>query len=296
MQSRFGTAGSALTRRLDDRDTNVGNWCVRIQNHFNLRQPTVKVRSPVLLMQLSVLLAAGSLLTACSSGGGPDPKLGVSSSPRVYGANDRIPKGGGTYKLGKPYMIGGRGYTPHEQPDYDESGIASWYGEAFHGRKTANGEIYDMNALTAAHPTLPLPSYAYVTNLENGRTVLVRINDRGPYVGNRVIDLSRASAQALGTKSQGLGRVRVRYAGRAPLNGDDRHERQFLARQTWAGAPVMASAGAPYTTQAQRTYALAAQPVSVPPAETFVQPAAPRGAATWSVMNHRSAGLGGGSR
>lgn len=240
-----------------------------------------------LLMQLGLLLAAGPLMSACSSNGGPDPKLGVSSSPRVYGLNDRIPKGGGTYKLGQPYMISGRWYTPREQPGYEETGIASWYGEAFHGRKTANGEIYDMNALTAAHPTLPMPSYAYVTNIENGRTILVRINDRGPYVGNRVIDLSRASAQALGTKGKGLGRVRVRYAGRAPLNGDDRHERQFLARQSWARAPVVASAARSYAPPASTSYAPSARPLYDLPAS--------RGEDNWSVMQHRS-GLGAAAR
>jgi len=109
--------------------------------------------------------------------------------------------------------------------------MASWYGSDFHGRHTANGEIFDLASLTAAHPTLPLPSYAYVTNLENGRTVLVRVNDRGPYVGDRIIDLSHASARALGYVERGKARVRVRYAGRAPLNGDDKYERRFLAEQ-----------------------------------------------------------------
>lgn len=165
-----------------------------------------------------------------------DRKYGVSASPRVisqqsgYGQR-AMPKGGGVYKVGKPYQIAGRWYHPREEPDYVESGIASWYGADFHGRKTANGEIYDMNALTAAHRTLPMPSYAYVTALKTGRTVLVRINDRGPFAGNRIIDLSKATATALGIKSDGISKVRVRYAGRAPLNGDDRHERRFLAAQ-----------------------------------------------------------------
>ena len=162
------------------------------------------------------------------------PETGVSSSPRVFAERDPIPKGGGTYKLGIPYKVADRWYFPAEDHAYDRSGQASWYGRDFHGRKTANGEIYDMNALTAAHTTLPLPSYAYVTNLDNGRTILVRINDRGPYVHNRMIDLSRTAARALGSEGAGLARVRVRYAGRAPLDGNDYYERQFLARQPWS--------------------------------------------------------------
>ena len=162
----------------------------------------------------------------------PDPDLGVAASPRVT-SGSAVPKGGGIYKVGKPYQVGGRWYVPREVAHYDQSGIASWYGAAFHGRRTANGEIYDMNALTAGHPTLPLPSYAYVTNLDNGRTILVRINDRGPYVADRLIDLSRRSAAELGYKRHGLARVRVRYAGRAPLDGSDAAERRHLAAQPW---------------------------------------------------------------
>ena len=163
-----------------------------------------------------------------------DRKYGTSPSPRYVADGQLVPKGGGGYKLGSPYKIAGRWYTPAEDPNYDRTGLASWYGTDFHGRKTANGEIFDMGALTAAHPTLPIPSYAYVTNQDNGRTILVRINDRGPYAHDRVLDLSRRSAQVLGTETQGIGRVRVRYAGRAPLNGDDSHERQFLAGQPWS--------------------------------------------------------------
>ncbi|MEL7048502.1 MAG: septal ring lytic transglycosylase RlpA family protein, partial [Pseudomonadota bacterium] len=112
---------------------------------------------------------------------------------------------------------------------YDRTGMASWYGPGFHTKQTANGEIFDENALTAAHPTLPLPSFAYVTNLENGRTLLVRINDRGPYKGNRILDASKRVARELGFEHQGVARVRVRYAGRAPLDGDDARERTHLA-------------------------------------------------------------------
>ena len=171
----------------------------------------------------------------------PEEKWGVSASRRVAGHNERIPKGGGVYKVGEPYQVGGRWYKPREQPDYDRIGTASWYGSDFHGRHTANGEVFDMHALTAAHPTLPLPSYAYVTNLSNNRTILVRVNDRGPYVGNRMIDLSKASADALGLRGRGTGEVRVRYAGPAPLDGNDARERQFAASRSWSGGTDIAS-------------------------------------------------------
>ncbi|MFN4311355.1 MAG: septal ring lytic transglycosylase RlpA family protein [Ferrovibrio sp.] len=127
---------------------------------------------------------------------------------------------GGIYKVGNPYQINGVWYYPKEDPNYDETGIGSWYGEQFHGKQTANGEIFDMNEVTAAHPTLPMPSLVRVTNLENGRSIVVRMNDRGPYANNRIIDLSRRSAQLLGYERQGTAKVRVQYIGPAPLGGE----------------------------------------------------------------------------
>ena len=118
-------------------------------------------------------------------------------------------------KVGKKYTIMGKSYKPKHEPGYDETGIASWYGDKFHGKPTATGEIYDKNDLTAAHKTLPLNSMLHVTNLENGRTLMVRLNDRGPFIGDRIIDLSEAAAKALGTQGKGLGKVRVQYAGPA---------------------------------------------------------------------------------
>jgi len=118
-------------------------------------------------------------------------------------------------------------YVPKEDRNYRAEGIASWYGDAFHGRLTANGEVFDMAALTAAHPTMPLPSYARVTNLRNGRSLVVRVNDRGPYHGNRVIDVSNRAAKLLDFTSRGVARVRVEYVGRAPLEGSD--DRQLMA-------------------------------------------------------------------
>ena len=135
----------------------------------------------------------------------------------------QIPFGGGQAMVGKPYKVAGRWFYPKEQPGYDKTGMASWYGEAFHRRKTANGEWFDMATLTAAHPTFPLPSYAVVTNLDNGRNVIVRVNDRGPFVGTRVIDLSKHAADVLGYRLKGRAHVRVRLLGPAPVQDSMGH-------------------------------------------------------------------------
>lgn len=117
---------------------------------------------------------------------------------------------------GPPYQVDGKWYVPAHEPSYDEVGIASWYGPTFHGKASASGEPFDENAMTAAHPTLPIPSLVRVTNLDNGRTVVVRLNDRGPFVDDRIIDLSRAAAGALDMHGPGTARVRVQYVGPAP--------------------------------------------------------------------------------
>ena len=156
-----------------------------------------------------------------------DPKYGVSSSPRVVAFGEPVPKGGGTYRVGKPYAVAGRTYVPEENPRYRAEGLASWYGDDFHGRLTANGEVFDMTSLTAAHPTLPIPSYARVTNLANGKSLVVRVNDRGPYHGNRLIDVSSRAAQLLEFQGRGIAHVRVEYVARAPLEGSD--DRQLVA-------------------------------------------------------------------
>lgn len=122
------------------------------------------------------------------------------------------PKAKGAYKVGQPYQVAGVWYYPREQPDYDETGIASWYGPDFHGKATANGETYDMNALTAAHKTLPMPVNVRVTNLENGRSIILKVNDRGPFVNGRIIDVSRRGAQLLGFTGPGTAMVRVQMA------------------------------------------------------------------------------------
>ncbi|WP_337266703.1 septal ring lytic transglycosylase RlpA family protein [Oryzifoliimicrobium ureilyticus] len=149
-----------------------------------------------------------------------EKEYGVKASPRVANGNN-IPKGGGRYLVGNPYQVRGKWYYPKEDFSYNKTGIASWYGSAFHGRLTANGEVYDQLHLSAAHPTLPLPSYARVTNLENGSSVIVRVNDRGPYHEGRIIDLSNKTADLLDMQHSGTGRVRVQYVGRAQMDGHD---------------------------------------------------------------------------
>src|SRR6266481_4547634 len=186
----------------------------------------------VSLMARGAVAAAACLVLAnCASSNKfasrVDPKYGVSSSPLVVAFGEPVPKGGGTYRVGKPYTVGGRVYVPEEDTEYHEEGMASWYGDDFHGRLTANGEVFDMGSLTAAHPTLPMPSYARVTNLRNGKSLIVRVNDRGPYHGNRLIDVSNKAAELLEFKGNGTASVRVEYVGRAPLEGSD--DRQLMA-------------------------------------------------------------------
>ncbi len=189
---------------------------------------------------MGVIVAACIALASCTSGGGgvlssaakPTPShinnktkfsesaYGVAASPRLTTSRN-VRKGGGRRQVGKPYKIKGKWYTPKEEPGYDRKGQASWYGPNFHGRLTANGEIYDQFALSGAHPTFPLPSYARVTNRENGKSVVVRVNDRGPYHEGRVIDLSAKAAELLNYQHAGVAQVRVQYIGPAPLDGLD---------------------------------------------------------------------------
>src|SRR3954462_14361669 len=172
-----------------------------------------------------VAAAGGACLLVAHCGPGPggklDPKYGVSSSPRLVALGEPVPKGGGTYRVGKPYVIGGRTYEPEENPNYSAEGLASWYGDDFHGRATANGEVFDMASISAAHPTLPIPSYARVTNLSNQKSIIVRVNDRGPYHANRLIDVSVRTARLLDFYDRGVTKVRVEYVGRAALEGSD---------------------------------------------------------------------------
>ncbi|MFZ1069592.1 MAG: septal ring lytic transglycosylase RlpA family protein, partial [Methyloceanibacter sp.] len=192
-----------------------------------------------LLLSLLVVGSVGASLVACGSGNGE--RLGE----RVIPLGQPVPKGGGRYVTGAAYRVDGVWYQPMEDPTYDQVGTASWYGELFHGRRTANGEIYDMDRLSAASPTLPMPVYARVTNLENRRSIIVRVNDRGPYRSDRIIDLSRRSAEVLGFRGRGTAPVRVQYLARAPLNGDDSYERRYLASQGWAQFALQGRATVP---------------------------------------------------
>ena len=175
----------------------------------------------------SVVIAAlvcSAVLSACSSSPasyvvrGIDISSPPSRSTSTGSANSGSgvsawTGGSGEQKIGRPYTIAGRTYVPARDDDYDEIGISSWYGPNFHGLPTANGETFDQNALSAAHTTLPIPAMIEVTNLENGRTAVLRLNDRGPFADDRILDVSRAAAIELGFLSQGLARVRVRYLG-----------------------------------------------------------------------------------
>jgi len=167
-------------------------------------------------------------------------------------------------RVGKRYTIMGKSYTPKHEPSYDVVGIASWYGDKFHGKPTATGEIYNKHDMTAAHKTLPLNSMLYVTNVETGKSIMVRLNDRGPFIGDRIIDLSEAAANALGTKGKGLGKVRVQYAGPAdPMAA----KRGVPAPQP---APMIAEAPRPVAPtpapRAQEYRPLRQQPMSQAPA------------------------------
>jgi rare lipoprotein A len=142
----------------------------------------------------------------------------------------------GEYKIGKSYQVNGEWYTPREDYSYDETGLASWYGPGFHGKQTANGEAFDSNELTAAHRTLPMPSLVRVTNLENGRSIVVRINDRGPFANGRIIDLSRRGAQLLGFQAAGVAKVRV-----AVLEPESRALAEGAMRRGKRGQTMVAS-------------------------------------------------------
>jgi len=197
-----------------------------------------------------------------------DPRLGVSSSPRVVGPGEAVPKGGGRYTLGVPYQVGGRTYVPQENPNYRAEGLASWYGEDFHGRLTADGEVYDMHGISAAHPTLPLPSYVRVTNLGNGRSLIVRVNDRGPYHSDRLIDVSAQAARLLDFHGDGLARVRVEYVSPAPLEGSDDSVLLATLRNgapAPAPSPILLASSKPFLPQFASRGVAPRGPVPMPP-------------------------------
>jgi rare lipoprotein A len=237
--------------------------------------------------ETAVLAAAGLTLAACAGGPSPAPVTGPVAGRGAEGQPSARYSG---YKVGQPYQVRGVWYYPKEQPNYDEIGIASWYGEAFHNHYTADGEVFDMTLPSAAHTTLPLPSIVEVTNLANGRKLMVRVNDRGPFVDGRVIDLSKEAAAQLGFVTAGVTRVRVRYVGRAPdPSGMSARTQVASAPKAAPAAPAavglvqLADAGAPtrttdydYATAPKRPipYSQLAQSQSAPVAATSVASAA----------------------
>jgi len=251
------------------------------------------------LARVMALALVASALAACSTS---EPFRALTSplasTPALPASAQRPPndlepvaKGGGSFKLGRPYELNGRTYVPAEDPNYRSEGIASWYGPDFHGKPTANGETFDMNGISAAHPTLPMPSYLRVTNLANGRSIIVRINDRGPYAKERVTDLSVGAAKALGFFDQGLARVRIEYVGRAPLSGSD--DRMLLATLRYGSpAPVPSlarvAAAAPFALPSnnERAAGRADRPLALgsPPGTAAQRPSAPAAGAARPVV------------
>ncbi len=182
-----------------------------------------RARTGTLVLSLAGLLGACASLTPEAPAGTQFTNIALSARQNYAQPTPAAPRAansaGGRYKVGAPYQAGGVWYVPAEQPNYDEVGLASWYGDAFDHKATANGEVFDMQALSAAHATLPMPCMVEVTNLDNGRVIQVRMNDRGPFHPGRIIDMSRAAADQLGFAQKGTAKVRVRYVGPAPLQG-----------------------------------------------------------------------------
>lgn len=191
-------------------------------------------------IRILFLVSLAGLIAACSSSPDRLRSYGPGSVPvATEGATSTrglIARSSDHQKVGRPYTVAGQTFVPRRDDNYDEVGIGSWYGPNFHGRPTANGEVFNQWDMTAAHTTLPIPSIAEVTNLENGRQVIVRINDRGPFVDDRIIDLSRAAAEALDYRARGLARVRVRYLGPAhPV--DDAPDATYQVVENAGSAP-----------------------------------------------------------
>ena len=225
------------------------------------------------LLSLRAALAA-ALLAGCA---GHPPSRAVDATGAPPPASEV--QGLGMYKVGNPYQIAGVWYRPAEDFSYDETGIASWYGEDFHGKYTANGEVYDLNAMTAAHRTLPMPTVVQVTNLDNGRTIQLRVNDRGPFARGRIIDVSRRAAQLLGFENQGTAKVRVRIlvpetiqaVALARRNGGD----QRLAEDTPQAAPRAAVVAEALQGSALRVAAVEPNSSSAPPGAAVTTAALP---------------------
>ena len=213
-------------------------------------------RRPASMIKMAATAVGCLALANCATSGDKmgrvkDPKYGVYASPRVVAGTQPIDPAisrHGVYMVGKPYQVAGKRYVPREERDYAKVGMASWYGDDFHGRLTANGEVFDMHDITAAHATMPLPSYARVTNTANGNSIVVRVNDRGPFHGGRVIDVSRRAAELLAFRQQGVGKVKVEYLGRAKEGGADEQMLMATLRTDGSKAPLPAVLGGPGNT------------------------------------------------
>jgi len=196
-----------------------------------------------------LILAFGLLVSGCA-----ETQFLISSTKRLQ--RGQTPDG--IYKIGNPYQIQGVWYYPAEDWDYDETGIASWYGPGFHGKNTANGETYDQNELTAAHRTLPMPSFVQVVNLDNGRSIVLRVNDRGPFAKGRIIDVSRRGAQLLGFEEKGTARVRVQILA----------ERSLAVKQALQGGDQIAREGSPINVPKLPKATVSAESLPPPPGGT----------------------------
>ncbi len=263
---------------------------------------TMSLASPVSvtrLLRFGCVAMAGLFLANCAGnqvanrgrskeiGAFPQSKYGP-ASPRVVAEGQEVPKGGGRQLIGNSYSVAGKRYTPYQKPmGYTVVGNASWYGEAFHGRRTANGEVYDRHGISAAHPTMPLPAYARVSNMLNQSSIIVRVNDRGPYHGNRVMDVSQKTADALAFRHLGTARVKVEYLGQASLAGSD--DKLLLATLRTDGspaaipgtsAPTMVASSAPVPTgrtasvdlDDERIESPRQQPAPQPVAQAYAEP------------------------
>jgi rare lipoprotein A len=231
MMQGAGSSAPALTVILNDPDRAPAS-------------PSIALRAA----RLGCVALAGLLLANCANdqvarsgrskeiGAFPSSKYGPASQ-RVVAEGQPVPKGGGRQLVGRPYTVAGKRYTPYDKPvGYTQVGTASWYGEAFHGRRTANGEVYDRHGISAAHPTMPLPAYARVTNVLNNRSIIVRVNDRGPYHSGRVMDVSQQTADALAFRHLGTARIKLEYLGQASLGGSD--DKLLLATLRTDGQPA----------------------------------------------------------
>jgi rare lipoprotein A len=230
--------GISISLRLSGRVNRVSISLMNIENDL---PPSGFVAAAFVAHNRFARAIAVSVIGLCVAQCMPETKL-ASVVPEVVTQTfnksepESLPKGVGYNKTGKPYTVAGKLYVPREEKGYSATGLASWYGTSFHGRETANGEVFDRNSISIAHPTMPLPSYVRVTNVLNGRSIIARVNDRGPFHGNRLVDVSEKVAIGLNFKHLGTARLKVDYIGRAPVSTDD--TAMLLASLRTDGAPA----------------------------------------------------------